>query len=147
MVLWVVVLLFAIPAGAQQVLSLLSVCEVQTNVAAWEGKPIAIAGRYSLRGRAIWLGQEHCPGESATKMRLVLDDARAPHLPDQAVMDEHAAEQKLKQIRATTTLGKFHFGSPDYDRWAIVFGMVERSKDGLLLVFRGDGVVFFYAEP
>ena len=46
-----------------------------------------------------------------------------------------------------TALGKFRFGTPEYDRWAVVYGRVVARKDDKKaaadLVFRGDGVIVF----
>lgn len=57
--------------------------------------------------------------------------------------------RKFDDLRKRTSLGKFRFGSSDYDRWAVVYGRVESRKGESAkkaaadLVFRGDGVVLF----
>ena len=42
---------------------------------------------------------------------------------------------------------KFKFGTPEYDRWAVVYGRVVAHKGDKKaaadLVFRGDGVILF----
>ena len=45
--------------------------------------------------------------------------------------------------------GKFRFGTPDYDRWAVIYGRVEQRKGDdtkkapANLVIRGSGVIVF----
>ena len=35
---------------------------------------------------------------------------------------------KLAEIERHTALAKFRFGSPGYDRWAVVYGRIETRK-------------------
>jgi len=55
--------------------------------------------------------------------------------------------KKFAAMVKKTTLGKFRFGTADYDRWAVVYGRVMARKDDKKaaadLVFRGDGVIVF----
>jgi hypothetical protein len=57
--------------------------------------------------------------------------------------------RKFVEIQRHTTLGKFKFGNPEYDRWAMVYGRVETRKGDALkqaaanLVYRGSGAVVF----
>ena len=129
----------------------LTVCEVLQSLGSYEGKPEAVLGRYSFRQDGSWLDEQTCDAPSATPPALLLEeDARdGPRPPDTYQLDGAAVTRKLAEMRKHTTLGKFRFGSSDYDRWAVVFGRVENRKDAALkkasadLVFRGDGVVVF----
>ena len=64
-------------------------------------------------------------------------------------LDAAALNRKFADILKRTTLGKFRFGTPDYDRWAVVYGRVvlRKGTDAVKapadLVFRGSGVVVF----
>jgi hypothetical protein len=149
---------------------LVRVCEVLANLSQYSGRTVAVVGRYSFRESGRYLGEDACesgaaPGTFAWPrvLKLSLDPKDAPKLPDPFDLDGAAADRKLKLIRKTTALGKFRFGSIEYDRWAIVYGRVERSlqpdlpppgsqpaKSGLepapaRLLYRGDGLIFFVA--
>jgi len=128
-----------------------TICEILHDLAAYEGKPVAALGRYSFRQGGSWLGEQACDAPSATPPALWLaeDPMDGPRPPDSFQLDGAALTRKLTEMRKHTTLGKFRFGSSDYDRWAVVYGRVENRKDAAAkkaaadLVFRGDGVVVF----
>ena len=129
----------------------LTVCEILQALPSYEGKPEAVLGRYSFRQDGTWLDQQTCEAPPAGPYALLLteDPNDGPRPPDTFQLDGAAINRKLAEIRKHTTLGKFRFGSTDYDRWAVVFGRVENRKDAAAkkaaagLVFRGDGVVVF----
>jgi hypothetical protein len=63
-------------------------------------------------------------------------------------MDATAVHHKIVEIARHTSLGKFRFGTPDYDRWAVIYGRVEPrktedKKGAANLVIRGNGVIVF----
>jgi hypothetical protein len=128
-----------------------TVCEILHDLAAYEGKPVAALGRYSFRQDGSWLGEQACEAPSAAPSTLLLaeDPMDGPRPPDNFQLDAAALTRKLTEMRKHTSLGKFRFGSSDYDRWAVVFGRVENRKEAAAkkaaadLVFRGDGVVVF----
>jgi hypothetical protein len=128
-----------------------SVCEVVRDLSAHNGKNIAVLGRYSFRENGRWLGEQACdpPVESAAQLTLVEDSNVGPRPPESFELDGVELQKKFTDMRRRTELGKFRFGSPDYDRWAVVFGQVrprtgeEAKKSPAMLVFRGDGVVIF----
>jgi hypothetical protein len=127
------------------------VCQATATWKEFDGRPIAVLGRYSFREagprKGRWLDQESC-GENNTHelLRLALDPETAPKPPDRFAIDEPALERKMAQIRQHTSLGKFRFGSADYDRWAIVVGRIEHHGDDFQLTYRGDGAVLFLAD-
>lgn len=128
-----------------------TVCEVLHDLPSYDGKPEAVLGRYSFRHDGSWLSEQACEAPLPTPAALWLaeDPTDGPRPPDSFQLDAPALTRKLNEIRKHTSLGKFRFGSTDYDRWAVVFGRVENRKDaaakkaGADLVFRGDGVVVF----
>ena len=77
------------------------------------------------------------------------DRADGPKPPDSYEFDAADLRRKLADIEKRTSLGKFRFGSLEYDRWAVVFGRVDApkgpdaGKTPPSLTFRGDGVIVF----
>jgi len=127
-----------------------TVCEVLRDLPAKAGKPLAVLGRYSYRENGLWIGQQACePAISGpAQIRLVEDARGGPKSPEPFDMDGAALRRKLTDVERHTTLGKFRFGTTDFDRWAVVWGRVEtrkpdEDKSPARLVFRGDGVVIF----
>jgi hypothetical protein len=143
----------AFPADAPLVP--LTVCEVVRDLAAQEGKAFAILGRYSFRASGRSLGEQACDPAAAIppQLRLVEDGQDGPKLPESYELDAAEVRRKLADMQKRTPLGKFRFGSPDYDRWAVVFGRVQAAKGADAqkmpadLAFRGDGVVVFLTPP
>jgi hypothetical protein len=128
-----------------------TVCEILHDLPSHEGKPEAVLGRYSFRQDGSWLNEQACesPSTGASALLLAEDRNEGPRPPDTYQLDGAALNRKLVDIRKHTTLGKFRFGSSDYDRWAVVFGRVESRKEAVAkkaaaeLVYRGDGVIIF----
>ncbi len=125
-------------------------CEVLRDLPAMEGKTAAVLGRYSFRQNGRWIGEQDCTPEVGEAPQLMLvEESDAPRPPDTYELDGVAVERKLADVRRHTTLGKFRFGSPEYDRWAVVYGRIElrkgeeAKKAAANLVFRGSGVVIF----
>jgi hypothetical protein len=128
-----------------------TVCEILHALPMYEGKPVAILGRYSFRQEGVWLAEQSCEWKDALPPTIWLteDTKDGPKPPDNFELDGVILSQKLADIRKRTSLGKFRFGSSDYDRWAVVYGRIEaRTGDAAKtapadLMFRGDGVVVF----
>jgi len=131
----------------------LTVCEVIRDLPAHEGKSVPVLGRYSFRENGRWVGEQVCdPALTATPQLWLVEDSKdGPKPPDDYELDGAALHRKLAEMQHHTALGKFRFGTPDYDRWAVVYGRVEPRKGDDLkkaaanLVFRGNGVVVFMA--
>jgi hypothetical protein len=128
----------------------LTVCEVLRDLPGREGKPVAVLGRYSFRENGRWMGEQACePATSGPPQLWLVEDSKdGPKPGDGYELDAAAVRRKLAEIERRTSLGKFRFGTPDYDRWAVVWGRVETRKpaDGKAsanLVYRGSGVVVF----
>jgi hypothetical protein len=128
-----------------------TVCEVLGDLPMYDGKAVAALGRYSFREKGRWLSEESCgEGSAANSTLWLVEDAKdGPRPPDDFEMDGSVLGRKLAEIRKRTALGKFRFGTSDYDRWAVVYGRVETRKGDAAkaapadLAFRGDGVVVF----
>jgi len=139
----------AFPADAP--LTPLTVCDVVRDLAAQDGKALAVLGRYSFRASGRTLAEQACDPAVAIppQLRLVENRQDAPRPPDSYELDAAELRRKLADVQKRTALGKFRFGSPEYDRWAVVFGRVEAAKGGdaqqapANLAIRGDGVVVF----
>jgi hypothetical protein len=143
-------LMLAAFAGASDpppALAPLTVCEVLADLPAHEGKNFAVLGRYSFRKDGRWIGEESCGG--APGMLWLNEDAAAPRPPGNFDLDAAVLNKKFAEMVKHTFLGKFRFGQPEYDRWAVVYGRVaarkadEAKKASADLVFRGSGVVVF----
>ncbi len=128
-----------------------TVCEVARALAADEGKDVAVLGRYSFRANGgLSLSEQACDPAAPVPPRLFLQEhADAPKPPGSFELDAEVLRRKMADIQKRTQLGKFRFGTPDYDRWAVVYGRLEPRKGDSAaafpanLVFRGDGVVIF----
>jgi hypothetical protein len=137
--------------GADPPLMPMGVCEVLRDISAMEGKNVAVVGRYSFRADGKWLSEQACgaPAAAPPEIWLVEDTKEAPRPPEHFEIDNTALHKKIIEIERHTALGKFRFGTPDYDRWAVVYGRVESRKGDAAkkapanLLFRGSGVVVF----
>jgi hypothetical protein len=147
----VLAFLFTVPVEAVDPIVPVTVCEVIADPAAYEGKDLAVLGRYSFRKDGRWIGEQSCTAanSSAPLLWLTEDANNGPKPPGDFELDAAALNRKFADLVKRTTLGKFRFGTPDYDRWAVVYGRVvlrkgnDAAKAPADLVFRGSGVVIF----
>lgn len=147
----ILVYALSLPLRAANPFTPVTVCEVLSNLAAHEGKDLAVLGRYSFRKDGLWISQQACGTETPTPpvLWLVEDSSAAPKPPDDFELDAAALNRKFAEMLKHTALGKFRFGTPDYDRWAVVYGRLalrkgnDAAKAPADLVFRGSGVVIF----
>jgi len=131
----------------------MSVCEVLRELQQEDGKSIAVLGRYSFRSNGRWIGEQAC-GASADvpPMLMLVETSTAPAPPGNFELDAAALRKKWTEMQHKTSLGKFRFGTPDYDRWAVIFGEVkartgeDAKRAAANLLFRGDGVVLFLTQ-
>ena len=133
----------------------LSVCDVLRDLASHDGQTVAVVGRYSYRTSFRWLDQQGCQAapSAVPAFWLVEDLEDAPKPP--GVIEFNAAEldKKLQEVQEHSPLGKFRFGSNDYDRWAVVYGRVELRKGDdakkavASLIIRGNAMIIFLPRP
>ncbi|MFB3827148.1 MAG: hypothetical protein ACE15B_10280 [Bryobacteraceae bacterium] len=104
-----------------------SVCELLAHAAEREGAVVALAGRFSFRENGRYVSEENCPAAQGWpgSIQVAFDDKQAPKAPPVLTVDAAALDRKMKVIRQHTALAKFRFGSPWYDRWAVIYGRVE----------------------
>ncbi|MGA7237016.1 MAG: hypothetical protein WBY44_15120 [Bryobacteraceae bacterium] len=133
----------------------LTVCEVVADLPANDGKVIAVIGRYSFRAIGRWMGEQTCPSSGPAsnapaptpELWMVEDPKDAPKPPEHLNLDSAALKSKFAIVQRRSTLVNFRFGTSDYDRWAVVYGRVERRtpdathKAPANLVFRGSSVI------
>ena len=80
---------------------------------------------------------------------LTEDSTSAPKPPGEFALDVATLNKKFADLVRHSSLGKFRFGNPEYDRWAVVYGRVVARKGDAArkapadLIFRGNGVVIF----
>ncbi len=151
-----VALVCAAAAPADAPLEPVSACEVLRDLPSYEGKNTAVFGRYSYRSNGRWIGEQACapPISGPPELWLMEDTKDGPRPPDDFEIDGAQIHRKFADISKRTSLGKFRFGTPDYDRWAVVYGRVEPRKGDdakkapANLIFRGSGVIVFVSpEP
>jgi hypothetical protein len=140
----------AVLISADPPITPLSVCEVLRDLSAEEGKNVAVLGRYSFREKGRWIGEETCtPAVDVPPQLWLVEDSTAPKPPGEFELNGGALQKKFVEVRRHTTLGKFRFGTPDYDRWAIIYGQVkarqgeDAKKAAANLIYRGSGVIIF----
>jgi hypothetical protein len=127
----------------------LGVCEVLHDLPALEGKNVAVIGRYSFRENGRWVAEPSCapPVTVPPQLWLVEDLKGGPKPPGNFELDGVALNRKFVELQRRAPLGKFRFGTPDYDRWAVIYGRVEARKGedskraAANLIIRGDGVI------
>jgi hypothetical protein len=147
----VLLCVISLPAFAVDPIAPVTVCEVLSDLAKYDGKDVAILGRYSFRKDGRWIGEQVCEAHEVASPLLWLteDSAGAPKPPGQFELDAAALNRRFADLIKHTSLGKFRFGTADYDRWAVVYGRVvarkgdDAKKAPADLVFRGNGVVIF----
>jgi hypothetical protein len=128
-----------------------TVCEILADLPAHEGKDLAVLGRFSFRRDGRWVAEQAC--ESSTTVLPILwlteDSIDGPKPPANFEFDVAVLNKKFAALTRHTTLGKFRFGNPEYDRWAVIYGRVVARKGDAAkkapadLIFRGDGVIVF----
>ena len=130
--------------GAEPALQPVTVCEVLQGLSAYDGKVVAVVGRFSSRQTGRWLGEQKCDRklvaggqEWPNAFWVTYDPAAAPEPPTVLAVDATLLAQKLRAMKLGTSLTKLPFGSPDYDNWAVVYGRVETRKD--LVTVTGSG--------
>ncbi len=125
------------------------VCSVLQDPRAYTGKVVAVVGRYSFRHDGRFLSEEICEGStSGTVLPVSFSQKLAPPTPEHLEFASAVVRKLLKQIQQTTALAKFRFGTPDFDRWAVVYGRIEADKQAhpLTLICAGEGVVLFIVD-
>lgn len=150
-VITVALLAVASAAAADPPITPLTVCEITADLAAHEGKDVAVLGRYSFRRDGRWIGEESCEPATKAPATLWLSEASttAPKPPGDFELDVPSLNRKFADLLRRTSLTKFRFGNPEYDRWAVVYGRVVPHKPDAAhkasadLLFRGNGVVIF----
>jgi hypothetical protein len=122
--------------GAEPAPQPVTVCEVLQDLSAYDGKVVAVVGRFSFRQTGRWLGEQKCAHKFVRGDRewpnafwVTYDPAAAPKPPEVLAVNAALLAQKMREVKLGTSLTKFPFGSADYDNWAVVIGRVETRKD------------------
>jgi hypothetical protein len=135
----------------------LTVCEVLKDLAAYDGKTVAVIGRFSFRQGGRWLGEQRCDQklmigsqEWPNAFWVTYEPQSAPKPPAVLAVDGVLLARKLREVKLGTALTKFRFGSPDYDSWAVVYGRVETRKELIAVTTGGtrkNGFGFGESSP
>ena len=128
----------------------MTVCEVLGDLPAHEGKESRCSGGARFARTAVGSASRVGDPAGSTPLLWLTEDAvGAPKPPGHFELDAVALNHKFADILKHTALGKFRFGTSDYDRWAVVYGRVvarkgeDAKKAPADLIFRGSGVVIF----
>lgn len=130
------------------------VCTVLQDLTSYTGKVVAVVGRFSYRHDGRFLSEETCESGGSV-LPVAFDKKLAPKTPEHLEIGSLAVAKLLKQIQKTTALAKFRFGTPDYDRWAVVYGRVEPGSSRPVvpnkgaqaeLICAGDSEVMFIVD-
>jgi hypothetical protein len=142
--LFILILLCPLLQGAEPPIEPVTVCEVLQDLSAYEGKVVAVVGRFSLRQTGRWLGEQKCAHKFVTgdqewpnALWMTYDPATAPKPPERLAVNAAMLAQKVREVKQGTLLTKLPFGSTDYDNWAVVYGRIETRKDLLAATANG----------
>jgi hypothetical protein len=126
----------AAPAGTAENPSpeVASVCDVFRDLPAAGGKTVVAIGKLSFRQSGRTLSEGRCvvsPGEKvySAVLEVAFDSKTAPRPDGPLSIPSANVYKKLGQVKRTTDLGRVRFGSPDYDRWAFIYGRVENAAE------------------
>src|ERR1035437_10829749 len=97
----------------------LTVCEILHDLPSYEGKTVAVLGRYSFRENGRWMGEQVCdPRSPVPPLLWLMEDSKdGPKPPGDLDLDGVALHRKFVEMRQHTSLGRFRFGTPAYARW------------------------------
>ena len=132
-----------------------SVCDLLRDLPSYDGQTVAVVGRYSYRTSSRWIAQQGCQPVSGRPSAIwVVENLNdAPKAPDVFQFDAAELDKKLLEVQQHTPLGKFRFGTPDYDRWAVIYGRVEPRKGddakeyAANLIIRSNTMIIFLPRP
>jgi hypothetical protein len=114
------------------------VCGILQDLASYTDKVVAVVGRYSYRHEGRFLSEENC-GSGGSILPVSFDRKLAPKTPEHLEIEAGLVTKLLKAIQQSTALTKFRFGTPDYDRWAVVYGRVETATQLRTVVLNTGG--------
>jgi hypothetical protein len=121
--------------AAEDSLPVLRVCEILHDLPSYDGKVVAVVGRFSYREEGRFLSEKMCDSTKSeghldpAAILVVYDSKSAPKPARDLYFDRSLVDKELELIRRQTSLASFRFGSQDYDRWAVVYGRIEINKD------------------
>ena len=121
--------------AADAPLPVVRVCEIMRDLPSYHGKVVAVVGRFSYREPGRFLSEKVCDSTKSeghpdpAAIQVLFDSKSAPKPPAVLSFDRSLVHKELELIRRETSLASFRFGSQDYDRWAVVYGRIEVSKE------------------
>jgi hypothetical protein len=104
--------------GAEPPLQPVTVCEVLQDLSAYDGKMVAVVGRFSSRQTGRWLGEQKCDHKLVTGDQewpnafwVAYDPADAPKPPAVLAVDAPLLAQKVRTVKLGNVADKVPFGS------------------------------------
>lgn len=136
---------YASPLVAMGGLHPITVCELLADPMAYDGKEVALLGKWKdSHFDGLWLSEDRCKSRLTTdgyewpNEVWIAGDRSAPAPPQGLlVLDPHALSEKLELVRGTTSLGleEMAFVSKEGggarkvpQHWAVIFGRIEARK-------------------
>ncbi|MGE5647264.1 MAG: hypothetical protein ACM336_15890 [Acidobacteriota bacterium] len=119
----------AAATAAEPALAPVRVCQILEEPAKYAGQTALVLGRFSFREQGRFLSERACEARVGWPgvLRVVADSKTGPVPPGPLAVESTLLDRKLAEMKRSTTLANFRFGSTDYDRWALIYGRVELS--------------------
>jgi hypothetical protein len=114
-----------------QVIVPVRVTEALQQLEKLSGKMVAIIGRFSFRESGRYLSEHPCEnGQEGQEgvMRVTLDTASRSASITRIEFDGAAVRRELATVKRCNPLKKIRYGSPEYERWAMVYGRLEQPR-------------------
>jgi hypothetical protein len=126
---------FAAPASAWQpaeaqpeVIVPVRVFEALQQLEKSAGKMVAMIGRFSFRETGRYLSDRPCGSEADGQegvVRVTFDTSPRSASITRIEFDGGAVRRELANVKRCNTLKKIRYGSPEYERWALVYGRIQ----------------------
>lgn len=122
--------------GSERRVSPKTVCEILGDLTLHNGQEVLLIGRLRSTEEGTWVSADDCPKKLTTgdfvwpnSIWLSYDPSEQPQ---DVMFDSAAVDEALLKAKATT---KVRGG---YDRWAVVYGLLQ-TRDPLTTVVSADG--------
>lgn len=92
------------------------------------GKTVALIGRFSFRETGRYLSERPCEsGQEGHEgvIRVTFDSSPRSASITRVEFDGGAVRKELATVKRCNPLKKIRYGSPEYERWALVYGRLE----------------------
>lgn len=120
----------------QETLRPVPVCEILADLKSFNGKQVAVIGRWTSTMEGLWLGEDKCNRTLRTNDHLWDSSLWLQHEPSselrrEIALDQNVLKEKLSLVRLRTKLRPPVAKSIDQwgDAWAVVYGRIEAHEE------------------